>query len=530
MTSDVGGGISISDSLAGDVVFATTSGELVIRREQEEWRKDEEPVGIVVIPASHNVYSNGACGVMALMNASALTPNIGSISNEEMYWGYWQNDIYELTNYKGITEYGNNDTWTGINFHEGYGYLPSDQSDFGAKLMNKIPDSDQKCWYYYNDNAYHAPSPYLNDGTINSNYHTPWRYNDGNALSDIKGKENTAVLISYAAAQSDWKTSPSITNNREYGYYPAACACWRYSTTGTKQGDWYLPAMGELGYVCVRFKKINDTISALQSYFGKTFCLLNMSNNYWASSEYDYSKVWYVYLGNGCVGDLGNKYYEYCTRPFMQLKPKIKYEFLDLGLSVDWCTRNIGAFKSEENGYYFMWGDTKAYDKNRFPIDGGTAISFDWFNYPLCNGSNDTLTKYNDIDGKEILDEEDDAAHVHMGGNWRMPTSEEFQELLNACDVTWTSDSDHNIYGWLFILKSDPSKTLFFPQSGYYYDTILTTGNRGGPVSIYWAKSTYDIIDSDGYASALNLQNTSGFISSYTRMYGCNIRAVKPKK
>lgn len=242
--------------------YSPSLDELIIRREQKYWRKDEEPIGVVVIPGSHNVYGNGACGVMALMSASCDTPDVGSIINEEIYLGQYGTDISELYNYLGTTSYGGNDMWTAVQYHAGSAYLPSDQSSFGEKLMNKLSGSDQNCWYYYNDSDHHAPSPYLNDGSRNPDYYNT-ALNAANALSDFKGKENTDILISKATSQSDWKTTSSITNNSGSGYSPAACACWRYSTTGTKQGDWYLPAAGELGYVTVRFQKINDTISAL---------------------------------------------------------------------------------------------------------------------------------------------------------------------------------------------------------------------------------------------------------------------------
>lgn len=47
------------------------------------------------------------------------------------------------------------------------------------------------------------------------------------------------------------------------------------------------------------------------------------------------------------------------------------YEFIDMGLSVKWATCNIGAKKLTDYGWYFMWGDTKAYNSDRIPVLGG---------------------------------------------------------------------------------------------------------------------------------------------------------------
>lgn len=50
-----------------------------------------------------------------------------------------------------------------------------------------------------------------------------------------------------------------------------------------------------------------------------------------------------------------------------------------------------------------------------------------------------TNSEYGIIDGKTVLDLEDDVANVKLGDGWRMPTIEEFQELFNNCAWEWTS-------------------------------------------------------------------------------------------
>lgn len=131
---------------------------------------------------------------------------------------------------------------------------------------------------YYNISTNFIPSPYLEDGSRYKGYYII-RYSESNCLSDFDGFGNTKVLCDLATAQSDWKTASTITNDYAGGYSPAACCCWRYHTTGTNQGDWYLPAIGELGYLIVRLKTINTSISNIG---GVT---VDTSLNVWSSSE-----------------------------------------------------------------------------------------------------------------------------------------------------------------------------------------------------------------------------------------------------
>ena len=112
------------------------------------------------------------------------------------------------------------------------------------------------------------------------------------------------------------------------------------------------------------------------------------------------------------------------------------YEYVDLGLSVKWATCNVGATKPEEVGYKFAWGDI-------IPNRGGS-----WGSYVHCYDAANNLTKYctdslyGTVDNKTTLEPVDDAAHIHWGGNWRMPTQKEVKELIDNCSVQdmWIGD------------------------------------------------------------------------------------------
>lgn len=205
---------------------------------------------------------------MSLLSASLDTPDEGSASNIDIRWGQYNIDT-ELPNLDKVVHQGYMnkkplDTVEGVS---NQGYIPLMRE---GMMKGKECPTDPGTWYH-NSTSYlnvYIPSPYLEDGSRNPFYYkvdspsTP-----ENALSDFAGKANTELLISLATAQEDWKTATSITNQNEAGYSPAACACWRYHTPGTSQGDWYLPACGELGYFASRFDMINMTLLEIARIF-----------------------------------------------------------------------------------------------------------------------------------------------------------------------------------------------------------------------------------------------------------------------
>ena len=158
------------------------------------------------------------------------------------------------------------------------------------------------------------------------------------------------------------------------------------------------------------------------------------------------------------------------------------HEYVDLGLSVKWATCNVGAAKPEEYGDYFAWGETQP--KN----------TYDWSTYKWCNGSYNTLTKYNNsssygtVDNKTVLDKTDDAAAVNWGGSWRMPTEEELTELHEQCTWTWTTQN--GVYGYKVTSKKSgyTNKSIFLPAAGYRLDGSLAWEGWYGH---YWSSSLY---------------------------------------
>ena len=190
------------------------------------------------------------------------------------------------------------------------------------------------------------------------------------------------------------------------------------------------------------------------------------------------------------------------------------YEYVDLGLSVKWATCNVGATKPEEYGDYFAWGEVEPKEV------------YDWTTYKWCNGSSNTLTKYNNkssygtVDNKTILELCDDAARANWGGNWRMPTKAEQDELRENCTWTWTNQNGISGYKVTSNKSGYTGKSIFLPAAGYGSDSSL---NSVGSVSFYWSSSL------TGYpykAFVLNFRSDNVGRGEDNRVYGQSVRPV----
>lgn len=192
-------------------------------------------------------------------------------------------------------------------------------------------------------------------------------------------------------------------------------------------------------------------------------------------------------------------------------------EFVDLGLSVKWRGWNIGASKPEEYGLYFAWGETEP------------KSDYSWSTYKWGT-SQTSLTKYNykesygTIDYKTILEPEDDAAHVKLGGSWRMPTDDEFTELLTKCTGTWTeSFNETGVKG--IIVAAPNGNSIFLPAAGCRFGTeFLTDGIPG----YYWSSSVWPGIPSSGSGVFIFPSNLHGEVAIQTSSERCIGRSVRP--
>ena len=200
-------------------------------------------------------------------------------------------------------------------------------------------------------------------------------------------------------------------------------------------------------------------------------------------------------------------------------------EVVDLGLSVKWASCNLGASKPEDYGDYYSWGETTTktdYTEEAYKFFNG------WSESRIQYSKYVAFPEYGTVDNKLQLDPSDDAAHVILGGKWRMPTGEEFQELFDNC--IWTFQSRKGVWG--FEAKSSVNgNSIFFPLAGFRYKKPTPTA-VGEEVS-YLSSSLYTDTSSGyirGGCIVLDMDDSPDMgVVFGSRYIGSPIRPVKGK-
>ena len=205
--------------------------------------------------------------------------------------------------------------------------------------------------------------------------------------------------------------------------------------------------------------------------------------------------------------------------PIKPVDPTNGYEYVDLGLPSGtlWATMNVGADSPEDYGDYFAWGETKPKEV------------YNWSTYKWCNGSSTTLTKYctyssyGTVDKKGTLDLADDAANANWGGNWRMPTEVEQDELSNTSYTTWIWTTQNGVKGYKVTSKIN-GNSIFLPAAGYRGNSDLSNAGSSGN---YWSSSLYTDVSNFAYDLYFNSDNVYSSYGSYgSRHLGQSVRPV----
>ena len=201
------------------------------------------------------------------------------------------------------------------------------------------------------------------------------------------------------------------------------------------------------------------------------------------------------------------------------------HEYVEIG-ELKWATMNIGANSVTDTGLYFAWGDTQGYTASQVGSGEGQKY-FGWEDYKYGDGTSSPdatdMTKYNETDGKIVLEAADDAAVANWGGSWRMPTTEELQALGSVVNTAWTADyQGSGVAGLVCTDKQDSSKVLFFPAAGDCDDGVVRSVGFDGS---YWSSS---LNTNDGqYAYNLGFNSYGAYWDSdSSRCYGFPVRPV----
>lgn len=160
---------------------------------------------------------------------------------------------------------------------------------------------------------------------------------------------------------------------------------------------------------------------------------------------------------------------------------------VDLGLASGllWAKYNIGTTEPTQLGNYYAWGETSP--KKKYYSDN--------YKYYIWKGDDlKRISKYNEEDGKTVLELEDDAARANLGVGYRIPTKADWEELLEDCKweaVTATLPIEldpsqrKGIARWK--VTGPNGNSIVLPMTGGFkadgwgvmpdYDTYYTTAN-----------------------------------------------------
>lgn len=127
-------------------------------------------------------------------------------------------------------------------------------------------------------------------------------------------------------------------------------------------------------------------------------------------------------------------------------KKKVKLEYVDLGLSVKWCTCNVGAATPLDQGYLYKWnGIWNVFADNAF-VKG-----------------------------------ESDITKLQKGEDWRTPSNDEMIELLSYCTITWVENDDSCGFKVTSNIEGFTDRSIFIPvlKTRVPVYEIVRTGDVG---------------------------------------------------
>ncbi|MBO7466777.1 MAG: Ig-like domain-containing protein [Bacteroidaceae bacterium] len=190
-------------------------------------------------------------------------------------------------------------------------------------------------------------------------------------------------------------------------------------------------------------------------------------------------------------------------------------EYVDLNLPSGtlWAKCNIGATNPEDYGDYYAWGEIAGYN------DGKTEFSLETYFDKDENGN--PYKKYNNDGGLLELILEDDAAYMNWGPAWRMPSLEQFEELLNNEYTTTEWTTMNGIYGRKITSKTNEN-SIFFPAAGDYEGI---TFNYGGKRGLYWSRTL--TLSGDYVAWFMGFYSNDISINNTYRESGLSVRPVR---
>lgn len=225
------------------------------------------------------------------------------------------------------------------------------------------------------------------------------------------------------------------------------------------------------------------------------------------------------------------------------------HAYVDLGLPSGtlWATMNIGATSVTDYGGYYAWGETetKAYEKftdkdykfysvSNETYSGSTKYIYITKYTHIYNGNTVAgFFKWTSNDDKTTLDVEDDVASVKWGGDWRMPTTEEFTELRTNCTFEKATVNSKTV-----VKVIGPNHNfIYVPLAGQMDYTNSFNQRYAGENAYLWSSTSTATLTQQAYpynGIGAKLQIWNNQVECYTdnnqRRTGYSVRAVLKKR
>jgi len=456
-----------------------------------------------------------------------------------------------------------------------YATLKTEAGLFGAAVQSRVVNKGKAAFLRFSDSfisqsgednghEYIEMAPGFYWATCNVGADNPWDYGDyfcwgeteprsfaSTALNDYKWRNSSGAYTKYVTDESSG-TVDNLTT-----LLPADDAA-----TTNWLGNWRMPTDAEWttlrnpdNFTWEWTDNYNGTgmsgytiTSKVPRYIGNqiflpaagvgsgTFISKGSGGTYWSSSlNTGHSSTacnvdFWISESTGAqyIRNVDTRYFVKSVRPVYAPNPISIPEAIDLGLpsGLKWASFNLGASAPEEYGDYYAWGETEPYYSSQDPLTwkDGKKDGYSWLSYKWCKGSYKIVTKYCSdssygyngfTDTKTVLDSEDDAASVNLGGNWRMPTYDEFTELKTNC--TWEWMQVNGINGRK--VTGPNGNSIFLPAAG---DWFMWDFKYAGSVGTYWSSSLdagipYNAVDFGFNSDLVSWNNNQRYIGYSVR-------------
>lgn len=172
---------------------------------------------------------------------------------------------------------------------------------------------------------------------------------------------------------------------------------------------------------------------------------------------------------------------------------------VDMGLSVKWCDRNLGAASPKAGGGYYGWGDAS-----------GEKTSLD---------NNDYKSPMKNISGTNY-----DVVKAKWGGKWRIPTETECKELIQHCYWHLMLQNGKPV-GLKAVAENDNSICFYFPKIALKGARNVVNPHEGGFLLYLWTSNMSEEEEKAVVAGFCSLKlngNQRYEISSFIRQHGGN--------